>query len=114
MSVSAIQMPWLAGNTRLQPDVIPARVADQKPVLVVQPIPENPTAQAQPQWPGYPQKAPLPAAKGTAPAAETAALPDIYFPDPLPDLPKIDTPAPKADYPAALEILGGSAKPKLG
>jgi hypothetical protein len=113
MSVSVIQMPWSGVTARPHPDAAPVRVADLKPVIVVQPIPDNPTAQPQPHWAGYPQKA-LSVAGPATPGTPQNALPDLFFPDPLPELPKIDMPAPKTAYPAALDILGGSAKGKLG
>jgi hypothetical protein len=104
MSISAILKPWHVVAARPQPDPTAPETVDQKPVLVVQPVPDNPTAHIMPQWAGLPAKAALPVTK----VASNAPMPDLHFPDPLPDLPKIDPPAPKADYPAALGILSGS------
>jgi hypothetical protein len=111
MSVSAIHMPWLAVNARPQPEKSAASVFDQKSVVVVQPLPDNPAQHVQLQRGGPDPDGARPATQSGAPKP---AMPDLHFPDPLPDLPKIDAPTPKAGYPAALGILGGSAKGKLG
>ncbi len=114
MSVSATQMPWLAVIARPLPDQTATKAVAQNPVLAVQPVPDNPTAHVMPQWSGLPAKTATPLLPtGTSDAPE-ALIPDLFFPDPLPGLPKIDPPAPKADYPAALIILSGSAHGKLG
>jgi hypothetical protein len=111
MSVSAIHMPWLAVNARPQPDKPAAPVSDQNPVVAVQPLPDNPAQHIQRQRDGRNPNEARPATQSGPPKP---MMPDLHFPDPLPDLPKIDAPTPKAGYPAALGILGGSAKGKLG
>ncbi len=114
MIISAIQTPWHGVTAKPQPDH-PARLAAQQiPVRAVQPLPANPAGHVQPQWVAPPPKPPLSATKATMGEAAKAPMPDLHFPDPLPELPKIDPPVPKADYPAALGILTGSAQGKLG
>jgi hypothetical protein len=111
MSVSAVRLPWLAVNARPLPEKPAMSVPGQKAVVVVQSLPDNSAHRVQPQWVGHDPHGALPAAQaGTA----RPAMPDLHFPDPLPDLPKIDRPVPKAGYPAARGILGGSANGKLG
>ena len=104
MSVSAIQMPLLPASPKSQPVVATAQNGTPvTPIKAVQPVSDHPMPQMQQHAAGQPPQ--------TAPAK--AAMPDLYFPDPLPDLPKIDPPAPKTNYPAALQIIGGSARDKL-
>lgn len=111
MIISAIQTPWPGVTAKPQPEHPAGRVAEPNPLRAVQPLPANPAGQVQPQWAGPQQNTPPMTARGEA---AKPPMPDLHFPDPLPELPKIDPPAPKADYPAALGILAGSAQGKLG
>jgi hypothetical protein len=108
MSVSATQIPWPAVNARPQPERPIDPVADRKAEAVLQPLPDNPAQHIQPQRRGRDPKVQV---QGDPPKP---VMPDLHFPDPLPGLPKIDTPAPKSGYSAALGILGRSAKGELG
>ena len=80
------------------------------PVVTAHPL----TARAAPAESGETLNAVLPRPRAGGSGNPDHPQPKMLFPDPLPDLPKIDTPPPKPDYPAALGILAGSGPRKQG
>jgi hypothetical protein len=105
--ISAIQGTW-AGLPAKPPAeqrpvaataTVPVR-ADSATIPPVQPLPRDPVAPV--------------LRKSTAGPSDAAnpPLPDLQFPDPLPDLPKIDLPEPRpAGYAAARDILQSGRLP---
>lgn len=100
----AIAVAWTPALRRADRAASPAAEAQPIPVA---PLPPAPAAPASPRHPALygqmqtPRKAP----------AEANAVPALHFPDPLPELPKIDPPPRHADYHGILTILRGTDAP---
>jgi hypothetical protein len=108
VTISAIQGPWLAlpAKPPVEQRPLPAlQRTDPAAVPPVQPLSRDPVPALtrQPLSPGQDDRA---TAGRQGHEATSPPPPDLKFPDPLPDLPKIDLPAPQGPaYAAARDIL---------